>query len=57
MNSALFFAAFIISASTCQSWKSRRRASFSASNPMLVQTSVVTRSAFFAASMGSRNSS
>ena len=38
-------AARIMSASTCQSWKSRRRSSFSSSKPIEVQTSVVTRSA------------
>src|SRR5262249_40945345 len=53
MNSAFLPAAFIIGASTRQSSKSRLRSSFSASNPMLVQTSVVTRSAPRAASMGS----
>ena len=40
-------------ASTCQSWKSRLRASFSASKPMVVHTSVVTRSAPRAACIGS----
>src|SRR5712691_8657831 len=48
-----FFAARIISASTCQAWKSRRRSSFSDSKPIEVQTSVVTRSAPRTASMGS----
>src|SRR5258706_159439 len=53
MKSAFFFATFIMAASTCQSSKSRLRSSFSASKPMLVQTSVVTRSEPRAASMGS----
>src|SRR5439155_1651499 len=53
MNSASFFATRIISASTCQVWKSRLRSSFSDSNPIEVQTSVVTRSAPRAAAIGS----
>src|SRR5665647_819318 len=57
MNNASLAATFIMSASTCQSAKSRRRSSFSASKPIEVQTSVVTRSAPLAASIGSANSS
>src|SRR2546421_2386698 len=53
MNSASFFASRIMSASTCQFSKSRPRSSFSDSKPMLVHTSVVTRSAPRAASIGS----
>ena len=52
-NSASGLATFIISASTRQSAKAARRCSFSASKPMLVQTSVVTRSAPRQASIGS----
>ena len=44
-----------MSASTIQSAKARWRASFSASKPMLVHTSVVTRSAPRQASIGSAN--
>ena len=43
MNSASACAAAIISRPTHQSAKALRRASFSASKPMLVHTSVVTR--------------
>ena len=57
MKSASFFAARIISSSTCQSAKARLRSSASASKPMLVQTSVVTRSAPRTASIGSANTS
>src|SRR3990170_3458987 len=57
MNRASLRAAFIISGSTCQSSKSLLRASFSASKPIEVQTSVVTRCAPLAARIGSANSS
>jgi hypothetical protein len=55
MNNASGLAARISSASTHQGAKARRRVSFSASKPMLVQTSVVTRSAPRAASIGLAN--
>ncbi|OQC00170.1 MAG: hypothetical protein BWX79_02997 [Alphaproteobacteria bacterium ADurb.Bin100] len=55
MKSASGFALRIISESTHQSAKAFFRASFSASNPMLVHTSVVTRSAPLQASMGLLN--
>ncbi len=57
MKSASGFACRIISASTIQSANARLRSSFSASKPMLVQTSVVTRSAPRHASIGSANDS
>src|SRR5512141_1413553 len=53
MKTASDFATCIISTSTCQSAKAFRRSSFSASQPMLVHTSVVTRSAPRQASIGS----
>jgi len=53
MNTASGLATRIIAVSTCQSANARRRASFSASKPMLVHTSVVTRSAPRHASIGS----
>ena len=53
MNTESRPAACIISVSTCQSVNAFVRASFSASYPMLVHTSVVTRSAPRAASSGS----
>ena len=56
MNSASGAATAIISASTHQSAKAFMRASFSASKPMLVHTSVVTRWAPRQASSGSANS-
>jgi hypothetical protein len=46
-----------MSASTHQSAKALRRSAFSASKPMLVQTSVVTRCAPRQASIGSANCS
>ena len=57
MKRASFFAAFIISASTRHASKSFLRLADWASSPMLVQTSVVMRSAPFAAFIGSANSS
>src|SRR5512139_467300 len=53
MKTASDFATAIMSASTCQSAKAFIRSSFSASQPMLVHTSVVTRSAPRQASIGS----
>src|SRR5256714_179672 len=52
MKSASFFAARIISASTCQSWKSRFLSASSDSKPIEVHTPVVTRSGPRAASTG-----
>ncbi|MNY51069.1 hypothetical protein D3C86_1866300 [compost metagenome] len=55
MNSASSVARSIIAVVTIQSWNARLRTSFSASKPMLVQTSVVTRCAPWQASSGLSN--
>jgi len=57
MKRASILASRIMFESTCQSSKSRFRSSFLDSNPMLVHTSVFTRSAPRAAFIGSENCS